>query len=278
MLETFFHDTTKKYVVLFGTLFNDIYINRETEESGVTETLKIPLVYSQKEKMHARLAADPELNRQPAIVLPAMGFELTGYNYDQTRKLVSTKKHATVIDPTTNARHLYEYNPVPYNLTFDLHIMAKNAVDGNRIVEQILPYFTPDFTPSVNLIPELGLTYDIPIILNNVAHEDTYEGSFEDRRTLTWTLSFTLKGYFFAPTKKLTQIKTAITNIFAVENGVDIDDAVGNTFHKDTITITPGVMANGAPTSNSSLSIDIGLINANSDYGFIIGYTSNYDN
>lgn len=275
MLETFFHDTTKKYVVLFGTLFNDIYINRETTDSGTTETLKIPLVYSQKEKMHARLAGDPNLNRQPAINLPAMGFELNGYNYDGNRKLSSTKKHATVIDPNNSTRQLFEYNPVPYNLSFELHIMAKNAADGNKIVEQILPYFTPDFTPSVNLIPEIGLTYDIPIILNGVTHEDTYEGSFEDRRTLTWTLSFTMKAYFFAPTKKLTQIKTAITNIFAV-NFIDIDDAVGNTHYKDTITITPGLLANGSPTSNASLSIDIGLIDANSNYGFIVDYTGNY--
>ena len=164
----------RKYVILFGTLFNDIHITR-TNSAGVTvDLLKVPLSYAAKEKMLARLENDPEIQRQTAILLPRMSFEMTGLSYDQSRKL-NTLGRIAVKDATNANKLKYQYNPVPYNFDFKLSVYVKNAEDGTKIIEQILPFFTPDWTATVNLIPEMNVHMDIPIILNNVSVEDSYE-------------------------------------------------------------------------------------------------------
>ena len=271
---TFYHNTIRRYVILFGTLFNDIHINREDTSQGVTRTIKVPISYGPKEKMLARLDADPELKR-PAIVLPRMSFELTDLNYGPTRKLNTIGKIVAANPNDTNAAK-YQYTPVPYDLNFILSIAVKNADDGTRILEQILPFFTPNWNSTVDLIPELGIRLDIPIVLNAVSSEDSYEGDFEARRSIVWTLSFTMKGYIFGPTRPANGsssgqlIKLANVNFYDTSTYTDIDNAVGNLDVVENITITPGMAANGSPTSNASLSVSSDQINANSNYGYII--------
>ena len=174
----------------------------------------------------------------------------------------------------------YQYMPVPYNIQFQLSIFVKNAEDGTKIIEQILPYFTPEWTASVNLIPDIDGKFDIPIILNDISLEDTYEGSFEQRRAIIWTLNFTMKAYVFGPTKKIRPggtgtsadvIKRADVNMRATD---DVDTAnTTNTSTGVTVIVKPGLTANGTPTSKSSESIDYLLINADDDYGFITEYS-----
>ncbi len=271
---TFYHNTIRRYVILFGTLFNDIHINREDTSQGVTRTIKVPISYGPKEKMLARLDADPELKR-PAIVLPRMSFELTDLNYGPTRKLNTIGKIVAANPNDTNAAK-YQYTPVPYDLNFILSIAVKNADDGTRILEQILPFFTPNWNSTVDLIPELGIKLDIPIVLNAVSSEDSYEGDFEARRSIVWTLSFTMKGYIFGPTRPANGsgngqlIKLANVNFYDTSTYTNIDDAVGNLDVVEKITITPGMLANGSPTSNAALSVSSDQINANSNYGYII--------
>jgi len=271
---TFYHNTIRRYVILFGTLFNDIHINREDTSQGVTRTIKVPISYGPKEKMLARLDADPELKR-PAIVLPRMSFELTDLNYGPTRKLNTIGKIVAANPDDTNSAK-YQYTPVPYDLNFILSIAVKNADDGTRILEQILPFFTPNWNSTVDLIPELGIKLDIPIVLNAVSSEDTYEGDFEARRSIVWTLSFTMKGYIFGPTRPANGsgngqlIKLANVNFYDTSTYTNIDDAVGNLDVVEKITITPGMLANGSPTSNAALSVSSDQINANSNYGYII--------
>jgi hypothetical protein len=271
---TFYHNTIRRYVILFGTLFNDIHINREDTSQGVTRTIKVPISYGPKEKMLARLDADPELKR-PAIVLPRMSFELTDLNYGPTRKLNTIGKIVAANPNDTNAAK-YQYTPVPYDLNFILSIAVKNADDGTRILEQILPFFTPNWNSTVDLIPELGIKLDIPIVLNAVSSEDSYEGDFEARRSIVWTLSFTMKGYIFGPTRPANGsgngqlIKLANVNFYDTSTYTNIDDAVGNLDVVEKITITPGLLANGSPTSNAALSVSSDQINANSNYGYII--------
>jgi hypothetical protein len=271
---TFYHNTIRKYVILFGTLFNDIHINREDSAHGVTRTIKVPISYGPKEKMLARLDADPDLKR-PAIVLPRMSFELTDLNYGPTRKLNTINKIVAANPDDTNAAK-YQFTPVPYDLNFILSIAVKNADDGTRILEQILPFFTPNWNSTVELIPELGIKLDIPIVLNAVSSEDTYEGNFEERRSIVWTLSFTMKGYIFGPTRPANGagggqlIKLANVNFYDTSTYTNIDDAVGNLDVVENITITPGMLANGSPTSNASLSVSSDQINANDNYGYII--------
>ena len=271
---TFYHNTIRRYVILFGTLFNDIHINRVDTGGSVTQTIKVPISYGPKEKMLARLDADPNLNR-PAIVLPRMSFELTDLNYGPTRKLNTIGKIVAANPNDTNAAK-YQYTPVPYDLNFILSIAVKNADDGTRILEQILPFFTPNWNSTVDLIPELGIKLDVPIVLNAVSSEDSYEGDFEARRSIVWTLSFTMKGYIFGPTRPASGsssgqlIKLANVNFYDTSTYTNIDDAVGNLDVVESITITPGMLANGSPTSNASLSVSSDQINANDNYGYII--------
>jgi len=265
---TFYHDTIRKYVILFGTLFNEIYINREDTVQNRTITMKVPLSYSPKDKMLARVDADPELNR-PAIVLPRMGFEMTGITYANERKLNTLQKH-TYVHPTDPNKLKFSYMQVPYDFNFSLYIIVKNTIDGTRILEQILPFFTPMWTTTVELIPELGLNLDIPIILSNTTNEDTYENDFLTRRTLTWTLNFTLKGYIFGHIKSSEIIKLANTNFYDSTIYDNINDAVGATDVVSSVNVYPGLLANGSPTTNSTLTVSKDTINANDNYGYVI--------
>lgn len=233
-------------------------------------SMKVPISYGPKEKMLARLDADPNLKR-PAIQLPRMSFELVDINYSSTRKLNTVQK---IYAQSEDANYLkYQYVPVPYDFNFVLSIAVKNADDGTRILEQILPFFTPQWTATVNLIPEMGIKLDIPVVLNAVTSEDTYEGDFISRRSLIWTLTFTLKGYIFGPIKEKGVIKIANTNFYDSSPYEDINDSVGSAQVQLNVEITPGLTAGGDPTSNAALSIPASNIEANDNYGYIITKT-----
>jgi hypothetical protein len=271
---TWNHDSLRKYIIVFGTVFNDIYINRLDNNEEIRQTLKVPLTYGPKDKVLARLEQSPQMDNQVGIVLPRISFEMTSLEYDPTRKLNTlnklTKQSATA---GTDDEVKYQYQPVPYDMQFEMNILVKNAEDGTRIVEQIVPYFTPDFTVSVNLVPEVDNARDIPIILNSITSQDQYEGSFEQRRALIWTLSFTMKGWLYGPTKKSKLIKLAETTFRLPE-----DIATGNTTNtSNTIVVAsrPGLTANGQPTSNAAASIPYDEIISTDDYGFINTITEN---
>jgi hypothetical protein len=237
--QVFYHDTIRKYVILFGTLFNDVYINK-SNGTNESQTIKIPISYGPKQKFVSRLAQDPNINKPVAIQLPRMGFELIDINYAPERKLPTINRLA-VQDPNNTNKLQYQYMPVPYDFSFVLYIMVKNADDGTRILEQILPFFTPDWTPTLNLDSSMQHKYDTPIILNSVSSEDTYEGDFVNRRALIWTLQFTLKGFIFGPTKTTKSIKTSIINLYEVGNATPFTDVVGTQQKVASITTIPVV-------------------------------------
>ena len=191
----FYHQTSRKMVVAFGSLFNTIEVRRTDSSDAVTEVVKIPLSYGPKDKMLTRISADPNLNPKVALTVPRMGFELTSMTYDGTRKLNTMGRN--VKRGTTSQTLKKQYNPVPYNWEFSLYIFVKNAEDGTQILEQILPFFTPDFTVTMTIISGMSVKHDIPLILNSVTSEDTYEGDFATRRSIIWTLSFTMKGFLY---------------------------------------------------------------------------------
>ena len=272
--QSFYHGTIRKYVILFGTLFNDIVIQKTDSNGTVKQSIKVPLSYSPKEKMLARLTQDPNLDRKYSIQLPRMGFEMTSMVYSPTRKLSTINRR--VQPNATNADRLnYLYNPVPYDITFSLFIMVKNAEDGTRILEQILPFFTPEWTASVNIIPEMDIVMDIPITLLNVTPQDTYEGGFTDRRALIWTLDFMLKGYVFGPVRRSGIIKLANVNFYDSSSYEDIDDAVGQSEFIERVRVRPGLDANGNPTSNASLSIPSSQIEVTDNFGYIVNIEEN---
>jgi len=277
--EPFYFSLTRKYVVLVGSLFNDISIIRTDENGRAKALIKVPITYSPKDKMLARVQQDPELNRAGAMPFPTpcISFELESMEYDSQRKLNPTNKIVIKSDiPTEQDKHRYQYTPVPYNFHFKVNVFAKNIEDGTKIIEQILPYFTPEWTTKVQLVPEMELSIDIPIILNGVSFNDDYAVDLVDRRNILWTLDLTLKGFLYGPVKKSGIIKF-IDIKFRIPKVADGDlvSAVGNTDINYEVTIQPGLTANGQPVNwhgkanNSLNTVPYVEIDVNEDYGFI---------
>ena len=196
MGEYFYHGIFKKTVVAFGNLFNGIQIQKVNNEDKTINIQKVNLAYGPIQKFLARLEQQSELNQPVQTTLPRMSFEMTGITYDGMRKTQPTKMFKT----TDRGEKLQKvYLPVPYNVDFELTIMAKLNEDCLQIVEQILPYFQPAYTTTVDLVEEIGEKRDIPVVLNSINFTDDYEGDFSSRRLLLYTLSFTAKTYLFGP-------------------------------------------------------------------------------
>ena len=260
-----------------GTLVNNIRITRSDSSGNRTALIKVPVTYAPKDKMLARVNQDPNIDRETATVpLPLISFEMGRMTYDGTRKLNTVNK-VSVKNATDADKFKYQYNPVPYNIEFKVYVYAKNAEDGTKIIEQILPYFTPDWTTTVKLIPEVEITMDIPIILNNITYSDNYDGDFKNRRAIIWTLDFILKGYIYGPVKSGGIIKFIETNYYIpdVPDGT-IPDVIGTLPVAERVTIQPGIDANtglainytGAYNSNTN-TIPYTDINVTDDFGFI---------
>lgn len=218
--------------------------------------------------MLARVLEDPNIDRPTAFpALPMMSFEMGKMTYDGDRKLPTLNKMA-VVSPSNSSKFNYQYEPVPYNIEFEVAIAVKTTEDGTKIIEQILPFFTPDWTTTVNLIPEMEIVMDVPVILNDISCEDKYDGDFKDRRALVWTLKLTLKGYIFGPVKSSGIIKFANTT-FYMPSTARARDGVGITEPAERVTVQPGLTIDGQPTSNIELTIPYRDIEATDDYGFI---------
>lgn len=260
---TFYHGTIRKYVILFGTLFNDIYIRRYDQAGNMVKLIKVPVTYGPKEKVISRINADPNLNRPFSVILPYMSFQMTSVQYDTSRKLTTVGQ---MVHPNSNKDIAqYNYNPVPYNINFELSIMVKNAEDGSKIMEQILPYFTPDWTASIRVIDNPEIVVDIPTILNSVDVQDSWEGNFTERRAIIWTLKFTMKGYIYGPMRKSKIIKLAKVDMGYKMN---FEDTLENTRVYETVTVQPGLTVDGKPTSNVENSVPYSEISWEDDYGF----------
>ena len=198
----YYHGAIRKAIVAFGRLFSDIYIDRKQGDSvtGTTaQRLQVPLSYAPKEKWLVRIDQQPDLEGATAMVtLPRMSFEIIGYVYDSARKATRLQKITTT--DTSNPNNMSSvYTPVPYNLDISLYIITKTQEDGMQIIEQILPSFTPEYTLQVDMVPEMGITMPVPVILNSVSVIDEYDGAFQDRRYVTHTLNFEMKLNLYGP-------------------------------------------------------------------------------
>jgi hypothetical protein len=203
----FYHEIIKKNVKAFGTIFNNIQIEKTNPETGeVIRQEKVPLAYGPKSKFLARLQQDPSTERKVSITMPRISFEMTDITYDAARKTSPIQKYLKEEDGETVR---VQYMPVPYNLRFELGILARNQDDALQILEQILPYFQPSFNVTVNLIPEMDEKKDLPIILNGISYEDDYEDDMLRRRSVTYTLDFTLKTYMYGPVTNSNIIRKA---------------------------------------------------------------------
>jgi hypothetical protein len=210
--KTFYHSLTRRAVIAFGVMFNNLQIRRRDPTGKVIQTLRVPLAYAAKDKMLARIQRSPNIDeKQEQVILPRMSFEILAFEYDGQRKINSMNQ----LGQTTNQIEAKRvYGPTPYNLTMNLYVYAKNQDDGLQIFEQIAPAFNPDFNVTVNYIPELGIKHDLPIILNSVTFQDDFEGELVNRRTILWTYTFTLKMYYYGPIERQKVIRTAIAAVF----------------------------------------------------------------
>jgi len=259
----FYFQLVTKYVSYFGSLFNDLYITRDDPSDGEpNQLIKVPVSYASKDRILVRVDADPEINKTSAITLPRMSFQMTGMQYDADRKLQSTGRMVRKGD-TANKMKM-QYNPVPYNLNFELGVYAKNVEDGLRVVEQIVPFFTPELTATLNLIEDMDEIIDIPIVLNSIDFDDRFMGDFKsERRSTVWTLNFTLKGYLYGPVRQKPIIKFSFQDLYI--------DSFDNELAGQ-IEVQPGLTANGEPTDDINLTVDANTIWVTDNYGFITTY------
>lgn len=210
--QRFYWGTIRKAIVAFGNMFNNITIERKDAAGNVVQLQRVPLAYSPQQKFLAKIKQQPDVdNKNFQVILPRMGFEMVSLDYDPNRK-ISPMQQSRTINSSTSASA--QYAPTPYNINVLLYIYAKNQDDGLQIIEQILPYFNPDYNLTIHAIPELSINNDLPIILNSIGFVDDYEGDMTTRRAIMWTLSFVMKLNFYGPVSKQGIINRVTTNTF----------------------------------------------------------------
>ena len=212
--QQFYHETIRKIIIAFGTTFNNIQLVRKDNDGNITQSMKVPLAYGPQQKWLVRLNEDADLSKQVAITLPRIGFEIQNLSYDPARKLNRVQKFKKIKTGKSNTLES-QFMPVPYNLSVQLYVMAKQSDDALQIVEQILPFFQPDYTLTINDMADMGIKRDVPIVLNSISYEDNYQGDFETRRALIYTLDFSVKFYLYGPVTSSSVIKTVQVDQYA---------------------------------------------------------------
>ena len=246
MFGYFYNESMRRMTIAFGQLFNNIQIKRKDSNDSVIQSIRVPLAYAPKEKFLTRLDQQPDLDsREFAITLPRMSFEISTIEYDASRKLNRLQKFKKVKTSAEGKVLDYNYMPVPYNISYTLNVFTATAEGGLQIIEQVLPYFQPDYTVTVNAIPGLDIKRDVPIVLNSVNYEDSYNGDYTTRRAVIYTLTFTAKTYLFGPAQTQKVIKQTQSDLY---NDTDLN----NKAREERITIVPN------PTS----------ADADDDFGF----------
>lgn len=204
----FYHGLIKKYNIVMGSLFDELDVVRFDPSGNEKERVAVPVTYANKEKWIQKIMADANMtDRQPAITLPRIAYEMSGLQFAPERKLSSKGYYAF---PTTNNGTTQKYKvmqPVPYDFTYNFYAIAKTQEDMNQIVEQIVPFFTPDYTVEIRGIENPNVKFDIPITLIGVENDDNAQGGFEERRMVIWTFQFILKGFLFGPIRERSIIK-----------------------------------------------------------------------
>ena len=196
MLGTYFyHEIIRKTVISFGTLFNDIHVRHQDSTGKDISQIKVPISYGPKQKFLARIQQQPELNKATQISLPRISFEMNNIQYDPSRKSGISQ----TFKASDSGKLKKVFMPVPYNLGFELNILTKLQDDSLQILEQILPFFQPGFTLTIDLVKQIGERRDVPLVLQDISFTDDYEGDFDTRRALIYTLNFTAKTYMFGP-------------------------------------------------------------------------------
>lgn len=253
----FYRQSIKRHAVAFMSLFTDIAVQRFDANNALLQTVKVPIAYGPREKYVELLRANPDLDRPVGITMPRMACEITSLSYDQTRKFNSTKMLSTY-SANTPSDSAFTFVPIPVDIGWRLSVMTRTSDDANQIVEQILPFFSPEWVNRVRLIDELGIEFNIPVIFLSAQINDNYDNSpNQSRRILTWTMNFKMKGYLIGPPNTSALIKIAQINI---------SDQSNTTMFQ--VTTTPGMTANGQPTTNPADSVNPLTIKFDDDWAF----------
>lgn len=257
----FYHSSLRRYIILFGTLFNDIHIKRKNSSGNVMQEIKVPLTYAPREKVTARLEQNLNLTEKQAIMLPRCSFEMTTLQYDPSRKLNTINKLTKDSNDPTKRKTVF--SPVPYDIAFDFNIYVRYAEDATQILEQILPFFTPEFTSTISLVDDMDIKVDVPIVLQGLSSQDTYEGDFETRRALIWNLNFVMKAQLYGPIKETGIINEANVNVFSATTANTPASAVKT---------KPGLDQFRNPTTNAAASIAPDEIKSGDNYAIITDF------
>ena len=277
----FYFQSFRKYVILFGSLFNNMIINRTDSNGNVLQIVNVPIQFATKEKMLSRDIQDPDIQKQAALILPRMSFELKSMSYDAARATQATNFS---VYPSANTSVNTQFTARPWNLDFNLYVYGKNIEDLSKITEQILPFFAPDFTVMATMVTQQG-PIAIPVVLHAFSPYMEDEGKFDQREILIWTLGFTLKGYFYMPIRQQPLINFVNTSIyigdpavaantpnlqaFGVSANIYNTASNGDFGNAGYLTFRPGLDANGNPTTILANSIPLVDIAANTDWGLI---------
>ena len=253
-METHFkHLLLRRYLLSFGSLFDNITLTRENTTGAEVYRQVVPLEYGPKERWLTRLTQDPDLQRGVGQIVPRLSYEMSGLSYDSGRKLNSLEKLTYVgTSPSDRARL---YVGTPYTLGVRLSILTKLQQDGMQIVEQILPYFTPDYTIAVEPLNDYPELVDVvPITLQSVSQTDNYEGNFETRRVIVWDLDFAMKVYFYGPIRQKARIQKVVVNLYN-SNSSDLSAPDANSASPQiAITVIPSasVSESASPSSDDT--------------------------
>jgi hypothetical protein len=256
----FYHGTIRKYIIMFGNMFNDINIDRFDKSGNIIQSLNVPIAYGPREKFLARLREDPNLNQEVATILPRLSFEITNISYDQARTInkmhnISSRGAGADVLASTST-------PIPYDINITLNGMFATNEDAVQVVEQVLPFFRPEWTHSLRLVDDLPDHYiDVPTILNDMSITDSYDSDFETRRAIIYTFNFTVKGYLYGPVKNRGVIKRTIANLYEGDNPATDEK-------RKSIDLEPGLKSDGTPTTDRTESIDRNKIQSEDDYGY----------
>jgi hypothetical protein len=236
MFEYFYHQRLRKSVAIFGTLFNNMYVIRKDASGKTISQVKVPLSYAPRAKYLERIRENADLNNDTkiAIKLPRMSFEIIALTYDGERKLPKLNAYQKGIDNTSRSKF---FTPAPYAISFQLNIYAKSQDDALQLVEQILPYFNPQYTMTIKPFTENEtIKEDVPITLQSVSFSDDYDGTLEARRTIVYTLDFLMGINFYGPINGYGIIRTVDTTL---HSAVDFNASTDPKLQQVTVTPDP---------------------------------------
>lgn len=275
----FYHGVIRKYIILFGNMFNDIDVTRFDSAGNAKQVIRVPIAYGPKEKYLVRLNQDPGLDKEAAIQLPRLAFEMLNVTPATNRGTNKLNRNVSCAAPNATNSFTTQFAPTPVDIEMALYGMFTFNEDAVQVTEQILPFFRPEFTHSVKLVDKMEQYYDIPTVYTGMSIEDTYESDFQTRRAIIYTYNFSIKGYVFGPTTNRGVIKRSEVHFVVPSANTTTGDVITDPTEGPQVNlrIQPGLLANGSPTSNSSASISITQIDGADNYGIAIDKFEYFD-